>query len=76
VLLLLKSEADWIGKSFTLSTRLHITNTHREKRESFEYTPERETKERFIIAALLSHRLYHVFVFIALKTNAQRKQQH
>jgi hypothetical protein len=50
---------------------------HTERREKgFEYTPERETKERFIIAALLSHRLYHVFVFIALKTNAQRKQQH
>ena len=42
-------------------------NTERERKT--KASPERETNERFIITPSL-----YVFVFIVLKTNAQRKQ--
>jgi hypothetical protein len=58
----------------SLFTHDCISQINTERREKgFDYTPERETTTS---ASLLSHRLYSFFVFIALKTNAQRKQQH
>jgi len=53
-------------------TIAHITNTHGEKRERlWVHAGKRNNNERFSIALSL----YCVFVFIALKTSAQRRKQ-
>jgi hypothetical protein len=71
VLLLLKSAADWIGKCFILSTRLHTSQIHTERREKgFEHTPERETTT----SDLVSRCRYTASLFL-LRLKRARKEE-
>lgn len=66
LLLLLKSEADWIGKCFIIYARLYITFTykHRERERKTALLIRRKEKQT---SALLSHRLYTSLFLLYLK---------